>query len=245
MKNKILLILGLLSFSTFVYAQDSKPFVVVESFTSEGCSSCPPAYEVLKEIKKSAQINKQEIFILDFHVDYWDQLGWKDPWSSPQFTKRQYQYAQNLKNSSVYTPEMIINGQYAFVGSNDEKAMKYINLALAEIPQASIGLEFIDETLDHFEIAYKISPTPTNAILNIAFVEDGLVSDVLKGENEGQTFTHTATVLSFKKILPTGEGQIKILKPANFKPSNSMVIVYLQDPTDMRILAAHSLNLNE
>src|SRR5438045_1264832 len=96
----------------------SEPFAVVELFASEGCSSCPPADNLLAELTQQAHAQGRQIFTLSFQVDYWNNLGWVDPFSSAQFTQRQYQYANTLETSSVYTPQMIVNGQYAFVGSD-------------------------------------------------------------------------------------------------------------------------------
>ncbi|MBZ0167242.1 MAG: DUF1223 domain-containing protein, partial [Candidatus Omnitrophica bacterium] len=87
-----------------------QPFALVELFTSQGCSSCPTADEYLKELTTLAREKNIRLFTLGFHVDYWDYLGWRDPYASPQFTARQQRYAQVLRASTIYTPQMIVNG---------------------------------------------------------------------------------------------------------------------------------------
>ena len=94
------------------------PFAVVELFTSEGCSSCPPADNLLGEIVKDAQKGQQRVYCLSFHVDYWNSLGWRDPYSDPAFSRRQREYARAFESVQVYTPQMVVNGSTGFVGSD-------------------------------------------------------------------------------------------------------------------------------
>jgi len=95
-----------------------EPVAVVELFTSEGCSSCPPADRILSRLTAETQRDHRRIYTLSFHVDYWDRLGWRDPYSSSANSDRQRQYAELMKLQSVYTPQMIVNGRIEFVGSD-------------------------------------------------------------------------------------------------------------------------------
>src|SRR3954452_5453128 len=97
-------------------ASKGKAFAVIELFTSEGCSSCPPADELVSRLLSE---NKQNIYILSFHVDYWNRLGWKDSFSDPAFSARQKQYANYLSLDGVYTPQIVVNGEHQFVGSDE------------------------------------------------------------------------------------------------------------------------------
>src|SRR5213595_2786377 len=113
--------------------------VVVELFTSEGCSSCPPADLLLRRLQQEQPIPGAQVITLSEHVDYWNQLGWTDPFSSSFFTSRQQIYARTIKSTDVYTPQMVVDGSAAFVGSDDRKAFVAI-MDAAKAPKAAIGL---------------------------------------------------------------------------------------------------------
>src|SRR3954468_6648160 len=100
--------------------------VLVELFTSEGCSSCPPADRFLMRLENEQPVPGAEIIVLGQHVDYWDQQGWRDRFSSSQYTERQNQYAESFGNDQVYTPEMVVDGRREFSGSDESKAFKAI-----------------------------------------------------------------------------------------------------------------------
>ena len=129
MRLKLILLFGIVTVSFFIFSfsfktSDNDSFVLVELFTSQGCSSCPKADKVLEEI--NTIYKNKNVITLGFHIDYWDRLGWKDTFSKHLFTQRQYSYGQQFKNSSVYTPQMVINGKSAFVGSDKAKALRLI-----------------------------------------------------------------------------------------------------------------------
>ena len=113
--------------------------VVVELFTSEGCSSCPPADALLKQLSEQQSVRGVQIVALEEHVDYWDHLGWKDPYSSSEFSQRQSEYAQVFGTDGVYTPQMIVDGQNEFVGSRSLAAKEAIRKA-GNQPKAEIVL---------------------------------------------------------------------------------------------------------
>ena len=115
------MVAGLLLFGGSVMA--AEPFAVVELFTSEGCSSCPPAEALLNQIHPRAAKSGQRIYTLAFHVDYWDRLGWKDPFSEAAYSQRQNSYANGFGEDRIYTPQMIVNGRGGFVGSDAGEAM--------------------------------------------------------------------------------------------------------------------------
>ena len=203
--GKLLIILSATTiYIPLSYAQNKsidtgEPFVVVELFGSEGCSSCPPADLLLSELTQVARNQQKRIFTLDFHVDYWDYLGWKDPFSKKEFTDRQQRYAQELKSNSIYTPQMIINGQTSFVGSDKERAKQEIDKALTLPALAKINLE-VNYGTQEISLGYSIEGAPKGSIMNAALVERGLVSEALRGENAGRTLKHDNVVRQFKSI---------------------------------------------
>ena len=117
------------------YNGDNKGFAVVELFTSEGCSSCPPADELVARIEKESK--DKPVYILAYHVDYWNRLGWKDQFSSADFSKRQNEYANYLHLESVYTPQIVVNGKKEFVGSEEGTLRNVIKAGSAKSTAAA------------------------------------------------------------------------------------------------------------
>ncbi|MDF2431558.1 MAG: hypothetical protein JWP44_1189, partial [Mucilaginibacter sp.] len=117
---------------------DKKGFAVIELFTSEGCSSCPPADELVAKIEKESK--DKPVYILAYHVDYWNRLGWRDVFSSANFSKRQHEYADYLHLQSVYTPQIVVNGKSEFVGSEESTLRKAITASLQKAPAAQLTL---------------------------------------------------------------------------------------------------------
>jgi len=159
-------------------------FAVVELFTSEGCSSCPPADRLLAEVSKG-----QGVYALEFHVDYWNSLGWRDPYSAAAYSERQRAYAGE---DQVYTPQMIVNGTNSFVGSNRERAETAIAQGLAAAPRVTLAAQ-----LDGDRLAYHVSRVPAGARLCVAIVEAHRTTKVVRGENAGRTLEHARVVRAF------------------------------------------------
>lgn len=156
--------------------------VLVELFTSEGCSSCPPADRVLTQLEKEQPNPNAEIITLALHVDYWDSLSWKDEYSSAMFSQRQTVYGQKFQLGSIYTPQMVVDGQTQFVGSNLETANKAIT-DNAKNAKATIELANADNNL---KIKISDAPKHENATVFLAITEDNLASNVRGGENSGK-----------------------------------------------------------
>lgn len=173
--------------------------VLVELFTSEGCSSCPPADLLLMDLDRAQKDHGVEVVVLGEHVDYWDRGGWRDPFSSAQFTDRQSAYAARFKASSMYTPEMVVDGRVGFVGSDRGQALRAIAEA-ARQPKAKVTLALEP---GHPGGAVRLSilvEEPARignvepAEVYLAVTENGLQSRVLGGENAGRRLDHTAVV---------------------------------------------------
>ena len=243
----ILLMRGLSASEVHSESESGTPFALVELFTSEGCSSCPPAEELFGEIAGQARAAGQPIFTVAFHVYYWDRLGWKDPFSDSRFTQRQYTYATILNSASVYTPQMIVNGRDSFVGSDHQKATSEIKKALTRSSRATVFLQVrAIENSSAYQVRYGVSPVPTGAVLNVAFTQDGLRTKVTAGENAGHTLHHEGVVRAFQSLSlepgGKGEGVLEIRLPSLVK-GNGHVIGYLQDPKTMEILGASAVEI--
>ncbi len=214
-------------------------FKVVELFTSEGCSSCPPADDILRGLA-----GQDNVMALSFHVTYWNRLGWKDPFSQPEFDARQYQYGSYFKLNGVYTPQVVINGAAEMVGSRRAQIESEVSKENKNDTDFKIDLttDLKDKKLTtHFKINRKTE----NKVLNIALVERNIETKVLRGENEGRTLKHDNVVRLFKtiKIASDTEGVMDFMLQADFKTKDCSIIAYLQDEKNMKIVAAAKLRL--
>jgi hypothetical protein len=222
------------------------PFAVVELFTSEGCSSCPPADGVLGDIVKDAERQHRPIFGLSFHVDYWNRLGWRDPYSDAAFSRRQEEYAGAFKSSGVYTPQLVINGSTEFVGSDRARASQDIDLALKQPARAAVKLsQGLTKDPASVVFAYEVTGAARGSVLNVAVVERGLVTEVKRGENGGRTLRHENVVRAFE-TRPLGEaaaGTVELKVPAELVRGNSSAVAYVQNTDTRAILGATAVEL--
>jgi len=227
--------------------------VVVELFTSEGCSSCPPADSFLKKLSEQQPVDGIEILALEEHVDYWNHLGWTDPFSSSDFSRHQEDYASAIPKSGVYTPQMIIDGKAQLVGSRSSEVLDQIHSASAH-PLARLVLTASPPPNPHtrpFALAFDPSSTaPTAAHLDlwVAVTEKGLHSDVKAGENSGSILFHAPVVRELRKFHSVS---LPLESPVNFEVdlrdnwnlSNLVVVAFLAHPHSGQILAAGSFPL--
>ena len=172
-------------------AGNSRPLTVVELFTSQGCSSCPPADAHLGELTE-----EEDLLALSFHVDYWDNLGWKDPYSSADNTRRQRTYARFMDLRYVYTPQMVIQGTLQATGSDRETIQDQIGDA-RKLPRIDVELTRNDKAL---QITLgKISP-PVKADVFMVVFDKEHTTKVKRGENRGETITNRNVVRTLKRI---------------------------------------------
>lgn len=214
--------------------------VLVELFTSEGCSSCPPADRVLTNLEKQQPVSQAEVITLAFHVDYWNYLGWKDEFSSPAFGQRQGQYVQSFRLDSNYTPQMVVDGQTEFVGSHSDKASEAIVNA-AKIRKGTVAASI---NADKLKVSITGLPKHENATVFLAIAEDGLATNVKRGENAGSNLQHTSVVRELKQLgsigsetdSHTSEADIQI-SPA-WKRENLKFVVFVQENSSKKVIAA-------
>ncbi|SEK28640.1 Protein of unknown function [Aquimarina amphilecti] len=189
-----LLILLTLTFSTFVQAQsDDNSIVIMELFTSQGCSSCPPADELLDVIKEEHKNNN--VFVLSYHVDYWNRLGWKDPFSTVEFSDYQRDYAKQFNSRSIYTPQLVVNGSEHFTGSNSTKASVAIRNYSKSKTTNTIKLTNIERDNDVIKIEYGVEGNEFDQI-TFALVVSERITKIGRGENRNKTLKNTNIVAS-------------------------------------------------
>jgi len=220
-----------------------KGFAVVELFTSEGCSSCPPADDLVAKIQK--ENNDQPVYILAFHVDYWNNLGWKDSFSSSAFSKRQNQYADWLNLRSVYTPQVIVNGRKEFVGSDEGSLRNAINAGLQNVSPAQVTLNDVQITQQGVNLKYQTVGVATHSSLILAVIQESATTEVKRGENGGRTLSHVQIVRSLQAVDfdQRNGGTAHIDLPGRLNLKNSELIAFLQNNSTGEIMAATKVSL--
>ncbi len=220
----------------------SKPgsFAVVELYTSEGCSSCPPAEANLRRITEEAKSNGTTVYALDFHIDYWDRLGWIDVASNAAATSRQNDYANQFGNRSVYTPQMIINGKVEFNGSDGPKSDLELSSALAETTTFKIAVNA--KRQDTIVIANWTASNPLeDDVILVALVQDDLITLVNAGENQGRTLHHFNVVRDFQTAdASLSQGEVTLKLPMQDRNAPHHIVGFLQSRTTGQIRAATS-----
>lgn len=201
--------------------------VVVELFTSQGCSSCPPADALIHDIANDPAL-RGRVIPLAFHVDYWDSLGWRDPFSSEEWTQRQARYARTMHLSSAYTPQAVVNGTREFVGSNRSALNAALEKASSEKSRSEITLTARRE--GDSLIANIHANVAASDDLMLAIVEDGVTTKIEHGENAGRTITNDAIV---RKLVRLSPGQSTIPLAAAWH--NVTAIAFVQDRATLGI----------
>ncbi len=231
-------------------AEGERRPVVVELFTSEGCSSCPPADRLLVKLETEQPVPGAEVIALGWHVDYWNHLGWADSFSSAEFTERQYAYVEAFGTNGVYTPQMVVDGVAEFVGSNGSLARRSIARA-ARTPKAFVSLSIGAEGKEsEVKLVVRVGkPGPAQATgkvdVLLALAENGLGSSVERGENAGRRLDHRAVVRRLQRLgtldgSSTGEfsAEPTVSLAKEWKRENLRAVVYLQEQQSRRIIGA-------
>ena len=251
--------LGVLGFVICVpvaLAADRPVPVIVELFTSEGCSSCPAADRLLSRLEQNQPVTGAEVVAIEEHVDYWNQLGWTDPFSSPQYRARQNDYAIAFHAKDIYTPQMVVNGQTQFVGSDMNRAYQEIGAA-AQSASTLVNLETNPNSHDPdlLDLSVQVNNSKTakwhDSNVYLAVTERGLTTFVQGGENSGRTLRHSSVVRSFGvigRVNPQGAngGQLvsTLRLPREWKRENLRAVVFVQERDTYRITGASVVDLH-
>lgn len=212
---------------------DTTGVAVVELYTSESCSSCPPADAILARLLNTY---KENVYVLGFHVDYWNYTGWKDNFSNAAYSARQQQYKNEFQLNSVYTPQVVVNGAVQFVGSNEAKLRSSIEQNLKQPAASTIDLTAHSDG-KNINVAYKTNATA--AELNIALVQLHAETKVQRGENAGKFLQHVNVVRDFKTVdLKNSQGSVHFILPKDLQANDCGVIAFLQDADSLKINGA-------
>ncbi len=239
------LLMIVLTSSTFTYKPEKESpgetgFAFIELFTSEGCSSCPPADLLVSKILK--ETNGRQVYVLCYHVDYWDYLGWKDIYSNHDYSLRQRQYAQLLNDKTVYTPQIVVNGQSGFVGSNESALRAAIKQERFLEKSLEIQVEGVAATGKNIQLSYNIRNRVRSGRIYVALIQKSGTTHIRSGENKGETLEHVNIVRSLTSR-PAHEksGLLSIEIPNDLVDNNREIIVFVQDTETGKIFTARKI----
>jgi hypothetical protein len=221
--------------------------ILLELFTSEGCSDCPAADVLLDKLVGTQPVTGAEMIALEQHVDYWDRLGWKDRFSSAAFTNRQQVYGARFGNGNIYTPQMVVDGVTEFVGSDANAAQRAVSKSLAA-PHGTLSIKVEENARPALAVTVTARGLPKpgrgdRADIILALTEDHLKTDVKRGENHGRTLSHTAVVRHMASIgeatpdeSSTARGEISLA--ADWQRDALKVVAFVQERRGRQVLAS-------
>jgi len=227
-------------------SEESKQPVLVELFTSEACSSCPPADALLAQLDRQQSIPGAWAIVLSEHVTYWNDLGWKDPFSKPELTERQRRFGDQLRTEGPYTPQMVVNGHWEFVGSNADALSKAVQEAAAEErlhPPVNIRIDHlqIDRNALHATVE---TGSGQGGKLFAVLAADTASTRVMRGENAGKSLSHVAVVRSLEELGASPKDyRLELPLPAD-TPEKLRLILFLQDGKTGRVLGSTEIIFN-
>ena len=222
-----------------VFANTGSRKVVVELFTSQGCSSCPSADKLVSNLAQA----DTNLIVLSFHVDYWDRLGWKDVFSNHDYTLRQQQYVQALHAESVYTPQAVVQGQFEMVGSNRTG----ITNALSKVREQGDDVTLsADASVNNnlVTVHYEVNKLTANEQVVVALVQKHVSTSIARGENSGVTLSGYNVVRALSAMpLTKSSNTTQVALQAGLKSDNASVVVFIQNINSKKIVAATEVKM--
>jgi hypothetical protein len=225
-------------------SESSASGILVELFTSEGCSSCPPADELLRKLDSMRTIANNQIVVLGEHVDYWDGTGWRDRFSSREYTNRQQEYAYRLGVAEPYTPQIVVDGKQQFVGNNAQSLEAALKAAAAE-PKMSVSIIAADLDGNNLILKLKTNPLPEGrkrGDLYVAVADNSDETQVHGGENSGRALKHVAVLRTLQKVAKVGpegmEKDVNLRLSKDLEKNNLRVVAFVQESGNGRVLGS-------
>ena len=235
--------------------QTNRSLVLVELFTSEGCSSCPPADELLKKLEVEQPVPNAEIVALEEHVDYWNHEGWTDPFSSADWTSRQQEYVGKFKEAGPATPQMVVDGEKELLGNGIQNAQHAIE-EVSQSEKVPISISSMTRIKSNEEaLQVEVANTPGTSDQNraeiwLAVTEQGLHTNVKAGENQGRSWAHASVARSLQKIGSITQPapfslQHRVKLRPEWKQENLRIVIFIQDRKSRKILGGTSKKVLE
>ena len=236
-------------------AVEGGPAIVLELYTSQGCYSCPPADRLLAKLGDEASAHGRLLVPLAFHVDYWNYIGWTDPFSSKEWTARQRRYRRVLRQRSIYTPQLVIDGWRQCVGSDERTVRLEIDRAAQEASAARIDLHVADdgegglEVLVGAELEAAVEASSLEAL--VVVFQNGLVTAIPRGENASKTLENEYVVRRMERAFTldgtagaTASGALRVALGEDWDRDHLGVAAFLQDPKSLKIYGASAVRLD-
>ena len=233
---------------------EAKNIYLIEVFTSQGCSSCPPADDAVSILHQEAERLGADVHVLGWHVDYWDRLGWKDPYSSSFSTRRQRNYAQRVRRTTVYTPQVLINGNIEV--RNPYQSNFIIDaLEAVTVPREALDIDISVDTDRDTAVEVKYTRVDSNGQqrsflgrgaqyeIGILLTESGLVTTPTRGENRGRRLRNNHVVRAWRFLRLQNDGRISLEIPENMRRDQGAIVVIAQNLTNGKIEYAHTVRL--
>jgi hypothetical protein len=218
--------------------------VLVELFTSEGCSSCPPADALLERLDHNQPVSGAQVIVLSEHVDYWNRLGWTDPYSSAFYSRRQENYGRRFQLDSSYTPQMVVDGTSQFIGNDSSQAIAIITAACAD-QKVPVHLTSVRREAGKWTLRVEIDPVPAaakGAEIVAALADESAKSQVARGENSGRELHHIAVVRSMttlgKATGATFNKEFTLKTSADAEDVPQRVVAFIQGKDQGKVLGA-------
>jgi hypothetical protein len=252
MKILLTIFLALAFTSLMGHARKPSQPVVVELFTSEGCSSCPPADALLLKLETSQSVAGANVIAIEEHVDYWNHDGWIDPYSSADWTQRQIDYVTHFKDKEPYTPQQIIDGQVELTGGQEDKTAQAVAQAIAQ-PKTEVTLATANSSSEGTQLNVRIGKLlggtdRDSAEVWLAITESGLASSVDAGENAGKNLRHASVLRSLHRIGVANakndsafESSQKVKFKSSWNRQHLQLAVFIQEKKSMKILGAAAI----
>lgn len=232
----LFLLIAINSFAQNKNTTTQKGFALLELYTSEGCSSCPPADALMGRIQN--EYKDANVYVLSYHVDYWDRQGWKDVFSDADYTQRQYDYAKFLGKEPIYTPQLIVNGKADYIGSQETAVRNGIKSALSKPSSTDLALE-ASQANNNLNVNYNLEGVFKNSNLLIAIVQKEAKTNVKRGENANRVLSHYQIVHHLHTVaLKDKTGTVSIHLPKSFNEKEYEVIGFVQDKNNGNITGA-------
>lgn len=243
MKSFLILTALVAAAYSVAFSQSANPPVLVELFTSEGCSDCPPADALLAKLDQPQSVPGAQVIVLSEHVDYWNHQGWVDPFSSVLFTHRQESYSDHFGLNTVYTPQMVVDGDNEFVGSDERHAHSAIEHARSS---QKISVAISDVRREGSDLVFTLStgaPAKHDADAYLVLAQKHASSEVRDGENSGRTLSHVsvARILTPVGELPRGQPlnkSVRVKMGSLASNPDLRVVVFVQERNAGRVLGA-------
>ena len=229
-------------FGLNIYTIKGQSPVVLELFTSQGCSSCPAADNLLDEVKT---VYNDNVIPLSYHVDYWNYIGWKDPFSKALFTEKQKLYSQKFNSSTIYTPQVVVNGAEHFVGSNESILKSKISEYSGKNTSSNIQLSNPNTSNNRINLNYELQGKFQGKRLRVALVIEERVTSVKRGENRNRILKNANIVIAEQYVKALQDkGQFNIEIPSIVQADDKLRVVAILENETFDILGAKQLAIH-